>query len=111
MELTAPGDISRICGFLLNKFRGDRAVLQPAIEFIEAQTGIPVAGVLPYLHGLSLEEEDRLKERFCDRPEVDIAIVYLPHIANAGDFDALTVEEEVQVRYVKGHAILGFPTP
>ncbi len=109
MELTAPCDISRIRGFLLNKFRGDRAVLQPAIEFIEAQTGIPVAGVLPHLHGLTLEEEDRLKERFCDRPEVDIAIVYLPHIANAGDFDALTVEEGVQVRYVKGQRDFGVP--
>jgi adenosylcobyric acid synthase len=109
MELTAPSDIRRIRGFILNKFRGDRALLQPAIEFLERHTGIPVVGVVPWLFDLTLSEEDRLKERLCPHPEIDIAVLYLPHIANVSDFDPLRAEENVQLRFVKSPAEMGHP--
>ena len=109
MDLTDPRDIGLIAGFIINKFRGDRAVLQPAIEFIETETGIPVIGVLPFMNDLKLEEEDRVKEHRCENPEVDIAVIYLPHISNANDFDFLAEEDNVQVRFVKSPDSLGLP--
>ncbi|WP_394823582.1 cobyric acid synthase [Pendulispora albinea] len=109
MRLTEPKDLELIEGFILNKFRGDRTVLQPAIDFSFAHTKIPIVGVLPYLHDLRLEEEDRVRERPCNDPEVDIAVILLPHISNATDFEFLDEEPGVQVRYVKSAESLGLP--
>lgn len=109
MKLTAPGDVDLVAGFIINKFRGDRAVLQPAIEFIEAHTRIPVVGVLPFIADIELDEEDRIRERRCDDPEVDIAVAYLPHISNASDFEFLADVPGVRMRYVKSAASLGLP--
>lgn len=109
MELITPEDLKLVSGFLINKFRGSREVLQPALDFIQQQTAIPVIGVLPYLHDLKLEEEDRVVERRCAAPEVDVAVIYLPHISNANDFDFLAYEQNVQVRFVKSAAALGLP--
>jgi adenosylcobyric acid synthase len=109
MDLTEPRDIELIAGFIINKFRGDRAVLQPAIDFIELETSIPVIGVLPFMNDLKLEEEDRIKEHRCENPEVDIAVIYLPHISNANDFDFLAEEDNVQVRFVKSPDSIGLP--
>ena len=109
MEIVRPDDIGLIDGFIINKFRGDRDVLQPAIDFIEGQTKLPVLGVLPYINDIKLEEEDRVKEYRCENPEVDIAVIHLPHISNANDFDFLAEEENVQVRFVKSPDSLGLP--
>jgi adenosylcobyric acid synthase len=109
MELTAPEDLALLKGFLINKFRGDYAVLKPGIEFIERHTHRPVVGVLPFLHGLDLEEEDRVREQRCASPDIDIAIIYLPHISNANDFDFLSAEENVQLRFIKSADTLGMP--
>ena len=109
MELTQPEDIGLITGFLINKFRGDREVLAPAIDFVQRHTHIPVTGVLPFIHDLKLEEEDRVRERYCENPEIDIAVLYLPHISNANDFDFLAAETNVQIRFVKSVNQLGVP--
>jgi adenosylcobyric acid synthase len=109
MRLTEPADIDLIEGFLLNKFRGDRDVLQPAIEFTEKHAGKKIVGVLPYLNNLTLEEEDRIREYRPANVEIDIAVLYLPHISNANDFDFLGEEENVQVRYARSADSLGLP--
>lgn len=109
MRLTEPADAELIEGFLLNKFRGDRDVLQPAIEFTERHAGKKIVGVLPYVNNLSLEEEDRIREYRPANVEIDIAVLYLPHISNANDFDFLGEEENVRVRYVRSAEGLGFP--
>lgn len=109
MRLTEPRDIERVEGFLLNKFRGDRDVLEPAIEFTERHSGKKIVGVLPYVSGLTLEEEDRAREFRPEHPEVDIAVLYLPHISNANDFDFLGEEPNVQVRYVRSVETMGVP--
>ena len=109
LELIAPDDIKRIKGILINKFRGSRALLQPAIDFLFEQTKLPVVGVIPYLADLHLEEEDRVKVRFCDNAEIDIAVVYLPHLANGSDFDPLSAEKNVRVRFVRSPDLLGAP--
>lgn len=109
LRLTEPSDINLIEGFLLNKFRGDRDVLQPAIEFTEKHAGKKIVGVLPYINNLSLEEEDGIREFRSANIEIDIAVLYLPHISNANDFDFLGEEENVQVRYVRSAEGLGLP--
>ena len=109
MLLTEPRDIQRVEGFLINKFRGDRDVLEPAIEFTERHSGKKIVGVLPYVPGLTLEEEDRVREFRPEHPEVDIAVLYLPHISNANDFDFLAEEPNVQVRYVRSTETMGVP--
>ena len=109
LELTAPEDRKRIKGFIINKFRGDREILQSAIDFIVEHTKIPVVGVIPYIHDLYLEEEDRIKSYPCQNPEIDVAVVYLPHISNGSDFNPLSAEENVRVRFVRSPETLGSP--
>jgi adenosylcobyric acid synthase len=109
MRSTQPDDVGLVEGFLINKFRGDPAVLQPALDFMTAHCPVPIAGVLPYLADLRLEEEDRVREHRVPHPEVDIAVLYLPHISNANDFDFLAEEANVQLRFVRSAAELGVP--
>jgi len=109
MRLTQPDDLGLVEGLLINKFRGDPAVLQPGLEFMKAHCPVPIAGVLPFVADLRLEEEDRVREHRCEHPEVDIAVVYLPHISNANDFDYLADEANVQLRFVRSAGELGAP--
>lgn len=109
LELIAPESKKLIKGILINKFRGDRKILQPALDFIVNQTNIPIAGVIPYIHNLSLEEEDRITAYSCANPEIDIAIVYLPHVANTSDFHPLSTEKNVRIRFVRSPEFLGSP--
>jgi adenosylcobyric acid synthase len=106
-------DRARIAGTLVNKFRGDLALFEPAIPLLEEKTGRPCFGVIPYLHDIGLEEEDGLgldAVRVASRPawsdESDvgrrtrIAVVAWPAIANYTDFDALAGEPSVELSYV-----------
>ncbi len=104
MELLSPEDKSRIHGFIINKFRGDLEILKPGLEFLEAKTGKPVIGVLPYLKELKLPEEDslglsRLSEKNC-ASAIRVGVVHLPHLSNFTDFDALKHESGVSLAYI-----------
>ncbi len=68
-----------------------------------------IVAVIPFLPDFHLEEEDRIKAYNCLNPEIDIAVVYLPHISNASDFYPLSVEKNVQVRFVRSVEALGCP--
>jgi adenosylcobyric acid synthase len=109
MRLTHPDDVDRIEGFIVNKFRGDKDVLDPGLEFAERNSGKKIVGVLPYVANLHLEEEDRVREFRPPNTEIDIAILYLPHISNANDFDFLGEEPNVRVRYVRSAETVGSP--
>jgi adenosylcobyric acid synthase len=109
LELMAPEYVKRIKGILINKFRGDRKILQPAIDFTVSHTQIPILGVIPYISDLHLEEEDRIKIPSYQKPEIDIAVVYLPHISNVSDFNPLSSEENMRVRFVRSPETLGAP--
>ena len=90
-------------GMIINKFRGDKTILDPGITMLEEKSGIPVVGVAPYLN-IEVEDEDSLTERFDGKQEVDvidIAIIRIPRISNFTDFNALEVIPGVSVRYVK----------
>lgn len=96
---------ARVKGVIINKFRGDVALLYSGIEQIEALTGVPVLGVMPWLD-VDLEDEDGValqkgKYLRTDKRDIDIAVVQIPHISNFTDFNALAAQPDVRVRYVR----------
>jgi cobyric acid synthase len=60
LALLSEGERARVKGFVINRFRGDLALLEPGLDWLERETGKPVLGVLPYLQGLHLDAEDAL---------------------------------------------------
>ena len=105
LELLEPDDRRRIAGFVVNKFRGDRALLQPGLDELTHRTGIAVAGVVPYIPRLRIAEEDSLaldERARRARPttdRLDICVVRLPYISNYDDFEPLEHEPGVVVRF------------
>lgn len=89
-------------GTIINKFRGDKSILEPGLHMLEDKTNIPVVGVAPYMH-VDIEDEDSLTERF-DQTKVaaliDIVVIKLPRISNFTDFNTLERLEGVSVRFV-----------
>lgn len=102
VALMEPEERERIKGVIVNKFRGDRAILEPGLDILKELCGAPVAGVVPYVH-VDIDEEDSLTERFGredGRKLVDIAVIRLPRISNFTDFSPLERYENVSLRYV-----------
>ena len=92
----------RIKGVVVNKFRGDRAILEPGLKTLEQLCGIPVAGVIPYAH-VDIDDEDSLTERFDrskERKLLDIAVIRVPRISNFTDFSPFEHYRNVSLRYV-----------
>ncbi len=92
----------RIKGTIVNKFRGDRAILEPGLKTLEDLCGVPVAGVIPYTH-VDIDDEDSLTERFdksTERKLIDIAVIRLPRISNFTDFSPFEQYGNVSLRYV-----------
>lgn len=90
-------------GLIINKFRGDKSLLDPGIKMLEERSGIPVAGVAPYLD-IQVEDEDSLTERFDKNQEVgliDIAVIRVPRISNFTDFNPFENIPGVSLRYVR----------
>jgi len=111
LALLEPEDVQLVQGIIINKFRGDISLLEPALAFLKQRTGKPVLGVLPYLR-LNLPAEDSVCLEDDDRTgpaEIEIAVVYLPRISNFTDFDPLALEPGVRVRYVREGDRLGEP--
>lgn len=101
----------RIRGLIVNKFRGDPEILRPGLARIEALTGIPVLGVVPYLR-VDLDDEDSLSPRLGrvgTGEGVDIAVIRLPRISNFTDFAPLEAHPQLDVRYVDRPERLGRP--
>lgn len=115
MELVSEEDRARIAGFIINKFRGDLSLFQPAVDFLERKTGRTVFGVVPYFQGFRVQEEDTisedrgLAEEVMEDEWLDIAVVHLPHISNFTDFDPLEDEPDVRLSYVGRGNRLGRP--
>lgn len=100
----------RVKGLIINKFRGDKTILDPGISMLEERGKVPVAGVVPYMQ-LSLEDEDSLTTRFEKREKglMDFAVIRYPRISNFTDFDVFEQIEAVSVRYVTTVTELGNP--
>ncbi len=102
LALLSESEQARVAGFVINRFRGDIALLQPGLDWLERRTGKPVLGVLPYLHGLQLEAEDALPREPLRKTHARLRVVVpaLPRISNHTDFDALRAHPEVDCRFI-----------
>lgn len=117
LALLSPSEQKRVCGFIINRFRGDIALLQPGVDWLEDYTGRPVLGVLPYLHGLHLDAEDAISTRDDSYADVDlqsnsesercptsellrVVVPVLPRISNHTDFDSLSLHPDIDFRFV-----------
>jgi adenosylcobyric acid synthase len=114
LELLEPDERDLVAGLIINKFRGDIKLLQPALDFLEAKTGKPVLGVIPHLEQLGIDDEDSVsledkKHAVKQSYELEIAVLRTPKISNFTDFDALAAEPDVLVRYVQPGERLGHP--
>lgn len=124
LDILTPEERARVKGFIINKFRGDVTLLKPGIDWLEARTGKPVLGVIPYLPDLGLEDEDSASldrklsaaggnassgERPDDAPVLDIAVIRHPRLSNFTDIDPLLYEPDVRVRFVTTAAEFGKP--
>ncbi|NLM46567.1 MAG: cobyric acid synthase [Firmicutes bacterium] len=97
-------DRVRVAGFILNKFGGDPARLQPAVAALEAHTGLPVLGVIPHLSATGVAEEDGAVLESTPRAaaadgKLQICVLRLPHISNFTDFDPLQAEKDVALLF------------
>jgi adenosylcobyric acid synthase len=103
LALLSESEQARVVGFVINKFRGDIALLQPGLDWLEQRTGKPVLGVLPYLHDLHLEAEDAVARTNSKKSGAQLTVVVpvLPHIANHTDFDALRLHPQVDLQFVR----------
>ncbi|WP_278956655.1 cobyric acid synthase [Aquipseudomonas alcaligenes] len=108
LELLSPSEQARVKGFAINRFRGDIALLQPGLDWLEARTGKPVLGVLPYLLDFHLEAEDAVQvlQPDKDREVLRVAVPVLPRISNHTDFDPLRLHPQVDLQFIgPGQAI------
>ncbi len=110
--LVTPEEKARIKGLVINKFRGDKSLLDSGIDMITDKTGIATIGVIPYVN-IKVDDEDSLTERFDGKADinkdVDIAVIRYPRISNFTDFSCFEMEESVCVRYVSNVYELGDP--
>jgi adenosylcobyric acid synthase len=115
LELLEPHERARVKGFLINKFRGRKELLDSGLEWLEQRTGIPVLGVIPHFdHGVDPEdslalETLRLKARDRADADLDIAVIKFPRISNFTDVAPLQEEPGVNVRFISSARALGKP--
>lgn len=109
--LLEPEEQARIKGLIVNKFRGDKKILDPGITMLEERAGKPVLGVVPYAD-VDIEDEDSLASSLEEthiQAEIDVAVIRFPRISNFTDMQALSMERDVSVRYVTKPSELGEP--
>ena len=112
LQLLDPDERKLIKGIIINKFRGDKSLLDSGVLWLEEYTQVPVLGVIPWLN-LAIPAEDSLDllERTSRKSqvEINISVIKLPRIANFTDFDPLEAESTVSLKYVSLNQNLGMP--
>jgi len=107
LELLTKEERKMVKGIIINKFRGEIKLLKSGIDFLEKRTGIKVLGVIPYFKDIKIPEEDAVPlgnvndNSRSKRQRINISVVYLPHISNFTDFDALERENDVSLKYAR----------
>ncbi len=119
LELLTKEERRIIKGIIINKFRGDKRLLRPGLDFLEKKTGVKVLGVIPYFKDIKIAEEDSISlekqavkinnQKIKKMKQLNIAVISLPHISNFTDFDALENEPDVKLYYVSCESELGNP--
>ena len=110
VALLDPDERALVKGVIINKFRGDQSILTPGVRKLEQLLGLPVVGIVPYIH-LDIDDEDSLSERLVSKEAslIDIAVIRLPRLSNFTDFKSLEGVDGVSVRYVTTVRQLGEP--
>ena len=111
LDLLEPVERARVCGVIINKFRGDAKLFADGVDFLESRSGIPVLGVVPFLRDLMLDQEDSLdllrhQQTSFASDRINIAVILLPHMSNFTDFNVLAAEEDVVLKYVSAPSAL-----
>ncbi|KQA20284.1 cobyric acid synthase [Vibrio metoecus] len=110
LALLSESEQARVKGFVINRFRGDIALLQSGLDWLEQKTGKPVIGVLPYLHGFDLEAEDAISahQTLSADHQLRVAVPVFTRISNHTDFDPLRLNPNIDFRYVgQGESLSG----
>ena len=102
LELLSASEQARVRGFVINRFRGDIGLLRPGLEWLEARTGLPVLGVLPYLHGLFLDAEDAISGTRGEKTQTRLKVVApaFPRVSNHTDLDPLRLHPQVDFNWI-----------
>ena len=104
-ELLSPSEKARTRGFIINRFRGDKTLLQGGLDWLEEHTGKPVLAVLPYIHNLHIEAEDSLAvDQFAksdDGKHFKVVVPIYPRASNHTDFDALRKHPDVDCQLLR----------
>ena len=102
LELLSESERSRTRGFIVNRFRGDIALLEPGLDWLTERTGRPVFGTLPYLQGLTLDAEDSIGRdgRVGQGATLKVVVPALPRISNHNDFDPLRLHPRVDLSFI-----------
>ncbi len=112
VALLDASDQALVSGYIINKFRGDVAILEPGLRMIEGLTGRPVLGVVPWVRDLWIDAEDALSldvlRRHARPPagadSLHVAVVAFEHMSNFTDFDPLVCEPGVTVTFTRSHS-------
>jgi adenosylcobyric acid synthase len=104
LDLLSSEECRRVIGITINKFRGDPELFNDGIALLEQRAKLPILGIIPFLRGLELDQEDSLDlERYRHTPfsrdKVNVAVVTLPRMSNFTDFNAPAAESDVILRY------------
>lgn len=103
LELLSASEQARVVGFVINRFRGDIALLESGLDWLEQRTGKPVLGVLPYLHGLMLDAEDAIATSTVDgkkTAKIRVVAPAYPRTSNHNDLDPLRLHPQVDFRWI-----------
>lgn len=111
LDLLEPDERARVCGIVINKFRGDAKLFADGVTFMEARSEVPVLGVVPFLRDLMLDQEDsldlgRILQTSFASDRLNIAVILLQHMSNFTDFNILTPETDVALKYVTSPSAL-----
>lgn len=103
LELLSEQERQHVVGLVINRFRGDPALLQPGVEWLEERTGLPVLAVVPWIDQLYLDAEDSLTAHDYSpaspptSSRIRVTVIHLPGISNQTDIDALRLHPDVQL--------------
>ncbi|PHQ15388.1 cobyric acid synthase [Marinobacter profundi] len=101
LDLVSPSEQDRTRGFIINRFRGDKSLLDPGLDWLAERTGKPVLGVLPYLHGLVIDAEDSVgTSGASESGALNVIVPVLPRISNHNDFDPLRLHPGVNLQFI-----------
>lgn len=101
LELISESEQARTKGFIINRFRGDIALLEPGLDWLSERSGKPILGVLPYLQGLVIDSEDSIGTSGSSTTDaLNVIVPVLPRISNHNDFDPLRLHPKVNLQFI-----------